>query len=305
MSRPARRLPFLLPLTAALAVTLVAPPRPLPAQFLERDRGAHARYLALNVAIGTVAAVARAATSGAPLRTALTKGIVGGSLMSAGMELIGTEATSARLAGVQLTAIGASVSRNVDAGTGLLSDVTLPVYPFYVRVRPGTRRPVTARLSLASTARLATVLTRADHPRLDWRASLATGAPVVRSSRWRLPSNGCPPPCAGSFAQHNAGVIVYSASAGTDYDLRRTLAHESVHVAQHTRDALLDAIPVSDAALARLGGPGRMLSRFIVLDVVMPLKWVDEGEAWMRGARPRDSWYEVEARAFAPGGERR
>lgn len=305
MSPSARHVPFLVALSTALVVAFAAPPRPLTAQPIERDGRAHARYLALNVAIGTVAAVARAATSGAPLRAALTKGLVGGSLMSAGMELIGTERTSMRLAGVQLSAIGASVARNADAGSGLLSDVTLPIYPFYVRVRPGTSQPVTARLSLASAARLTTVLARRDSPRLDWPMTLVTGAPVFRSSQWRLPSDGCPPPCAGSFAQHNAGVIVYSASAGTDYDLRRTLAHETMHIAQHSRDALLDAIPMSDASLARLGRPGRFVARFLVVDLVMPLKLVDEGEAWMRGARPRDSWYEVEARAFAPGGEMR
>jgi hypothetical protein len=96
---------------------------------------------------------------------------------------------------------------------------------------------------------------------------------------------------------------VYSSSAGTDYDLDRTLAHESMHLAQQTRDALLDGIPVSDAALGRFGSTGRSLSRFFVVDALMPLRLVDEGEARIRGARRRDSWYETEARAFAPGGQ--
>jgi hypothetical protein len=96
---------------------------------------------------------------------------------------------------------------------------------------------------------------------------------------------------------------VYSASAGTDYDLRRTLAHESIHVAQHTRDVLLDAMPASDAGLARLGVVGRAVSRYLVVDVVLPMRLIDATELRMRGGRPRDSWYEVEARAFAPGGE--
>jgi hypothetical protein len=65
---------------------------------------------------------------------------------------------------------------------------------------------------------------------------------------------------------------------------------------------VLDGIPASDAGLARLGGGGRLVSRFFVLDVLMPLRFVDEGEARMRGAPRRNSWYETEARAFAPGG---
>ena len=48
-----------------------------------------------------------------------------------------------------------------------------------------------------------------------------------------------------------------------------------------------------------------MVSRFFVLDVMMPLRLIDEGEARMRGAPRRNSWYETEARAFAPGGELR
>jgi hypothetical protein len=295
----ARRIAIVLPLLAAL----VMPLRAAGGQGLERDRGAHARALALNVAIGATVAAARAAVTGMPMRAALTRGLVGGSLMSAGMELVGTESANARIAGVQLAAVGASVSRNADAGAPMFSDVTLPVYPFYVRIRPGSPNPVTARLSVMSAVRLTSVLTRAGRPRVDWSATFATGAPVLASPRWRLESTSCPPPCAGSFAQHNAGVIVYSASAGTDYDLRRTLAHETIHVVQHTRDAVFHAIPASDAVLTRAGRTGRLLSRFLVADILLPMRFIDEAESRLRGARPRESWYEVEARAFAPGGE--
>jgi len=290
---------------AALGAGLAFTASSVGAQSIERDRGAHAQFLALNVAIGATASVARAMASGAPLRQTLKKGLVGGSLMSAGMELVGAQSSAARFAGLQVTAVGASVVRNADSGAHMFSDVTLPLYPFYVRLRPGSDAPVTARVSAGSVFRLATVMTQGRRPSMDWRATLATGAPVMRSPRWRLPSASCPWPCEGSFAQHNAGVIVYSSSAGTDYDLSRTLAHESLHLAQQTRDALLDAIPASDAGLARIGPVGRSLSRFVVVDFVMPLRLVDEGEAWVRGAPRRDSWYEREARAFAPGGERR
>lgn len=276
---------------------------PVSAQIPQRDATAHARYLALNVAIGATASTARAIITGSPIRAALAKGLLGGSLMSGGMELLGTESPSVRFAGLQLTAVGASITRNADTNARLLSDITLPLYPFYVRLRPGTPTPITARISVVTVARLASLMAESNRPRWDWSTTLATGAPVLRSPRWRLPSVSCPPPCEGSFAQQNAGVIVYSASAGTDYDLRRTLAHESVHLAQQTRDALLDAIPASDLALGRMGDTGRWVSRFFVLDVLLPLRFIDEGEVRMRGASRRDSWYETEARAFAPGGQ--
>jgi hypothetical protein len=289
--------------TLALLVAALAAAPGASAQLPERDQSAHVRYLALNVAIGTTAAVAHAVVTGAPLRTALAKGLLGGSLMSAGMELIGTQSRATRFAGLQLTAVGANVARNADAGVPLFSDLTLPVYPLYVRVRAGAATPITARVSVMSAARLISVMSGGKRPSVDWGQTVATGAPVFRSPRWRLPSASCPSPCEGSFAQHNAGIVVYSSSAGTDYDLDRTLAHESMHLAQQTRDALLDGIPVSDAALGRFGSTGRSLSRFFVVDAVMPLRLVDEGEARIRGARRRDSWYETEARAFAPGGQ--
>ena len=87
--------------------------------------------------------------------------------------------------------------------------------------------------------------------------------------------------------------------------LRASGPHETVHLAQHTRDAVLAAIPASDAALERLGPRGRTLSRFLVVDVIMPLRFIDESELRMRGGLRRSSWYETEARAFAPGGELR
>lgn len=295
--RPSR----LTAMLAGLSLTTSA----LGAQVVEREQGSRVRYLALNVVIGTTASVARSMVSGTPLRQALVKGLVGGSMMSAGMQLVGMDSPATRFAGLQLTAVGASVSRNVDAGTPALADITLPVYPFYVRVRPGASSPVTARLSAMSTARLVSVLASKDRPSMDWGQTLASGAPVLRSPLWRLPSSTCPAPCEGSYAQHSSGVIVYSASAGTDYDLRRTLAHESIHLAQQTRDALLNAIPVSDAMLERGGPVGRGVSRFFVMDVLMPLRFIDEGEARMRGAVRRESWYEREARAFAPGGQLR
>ncbi len=78
-----------------------------------------------------------------------------------------------------------------------------------------------------------------------------------------------------------------------------------MHLAQQSRDVILHAVPSSDAALAKLGAPGRVLSRFLVVDVMLPLRFIDEGELRMRGAPRRHSWYETEARAFAPGGELR
>jgi len=296
---------FAFPACAISLALIASAPSVARPQALERDPAAHGRFLALNVAIGATASVARAVAAGAPVRVALVKGLLGGSLMSAGMELIGTESRAARFAGLQLTAVGASVARDVDAAAPLLSDVTLPIYPFYVRVQPQAPHPVTARLSVLSAVRLASVMTSGSRPRVDWRETLITGAPILRSPQWRLPSSSCPSPCGGSFAEHNAGLVIYSSSAGTDYDLQRTLAHESVHLAQQTRDAVLAAIPASDAALDRLGPGGRTLSRFLVVDVIMPLRFIDEGELRMRGGPRRSSWYETEARAFAPGGELR
>ena len=71
--------------------------------------GGHARFLALNVAIGATASMARALASGTPLRDALVKGLLGGSLRRR-HELVGTESRRT-FAGLQLTAVGTSVAR--------------------------------------------------------------------------------------------------------------------------------------------------------------------------------------------------
>ena len=241
---------------------LSATPLVVSAQSLQRDQRAHAQYLALNVVIGATASVARAVVSGAPIRVALAKGLLGGSLMGGGMELIGTESRTTRFAGLQTH--GGWCQHCPQRGRRRATAVGRDSAPLSA-LPQSTAAVVDAdysRVSVMSAAKLASVVTGGSRPRIDWMETVATGAPVFRSPRWRLPSASCPPPCEGSFAQHNAGVVIYSASAGSDYDLQRSLAHESLHLAQQTRDAVLDAIPASDAALARFGNGGRTISRF-------------------------------------------
>ena len=286
----------------ALALCAVAPTPALAQEHVIRNDG-RARYLAANVLIGTATALARARISNEPLWPALRKGVVGGLVMNGGVSLIGTESPSLRFLGLQTVAVGASIARNADDGVPLLSDLTFPVYPFFVRVRAADAPKLSLRLSTMSTAYIVSTITSAKHSRVDWRETLITGAPVFRSAGWRLPSAHCPPPCEGSFARHDGGLVVYSASAGTDYDLQRTLAHESMHLAQHTRDVLLHAQPTSDALLVRLGKPGAFVSRFLVLDGFLPLKGLSITATHLQGVPARQSWYEREARAFAPGGE--
>ena len=151
------------------------------AQFLERDRTAHARYLALNVVIGATASVGARCGVGRTDRSSVAKGLLGGSLMSAGMELIGTESPVDALRGASADCRRRERRAQRRCGVPVFSDVTLPIYPFYVRMRPGSPTPVTARVSAVSAVRLASVMTRS-RERIDWRADGRdgrTGVPVA------------------------------------------------------------------------------------------------------------------------------
>ena len=293
---PRRRVATLAMLLPLLATRAEAQPR-------ERHGGTM-RALGVNALIGSAAAAMRAAASGAPLWPAVARGAFGGAVMTGGFATIGAERAEFRFVGLQLTAVGASISRNAGDDRPMLSSLTLPLFPFVVQLRPGEPTPVRLRLSAVSTLHLLGSLTGRDAARVDWHESLLSGAPVMRSGERRLSRTDCgESACDGAFAEHNGGIVVYAASAGVEYDLERTLAHESLHLAQHTRDLVLHAEPLGDAVMSRLGAPGRAMARLVVLDFALPLKAVNVASQALTGTARRESWYEREARAFAPGGE--
>jgi len=267
--------------------------------------GAPATYVGLNVWLGGVTAAVRAQRRGAsPWRAALV-GAVGGATTAAGQRLIGTGPPGARLAGLQLTALGANVSRNAGTGVPPLSDLLLPVYPFYVRVQPGARHPVRVRLSaVGAGGLLATVARRRDHPRLDLRESLLSGAPVFRSPFTavgvRPPERDACTPDRCPVGLHYAGAVLYAGGGDSRVAGEReaTLRHEAGHLAQLARDGVLFGVPASDRILAAAGRPGRWARGWLVADVALPLLGANVLSAAASPDPARRSLYEHEVRAM-------
>src|SRR5215207_9500369 len=137
-------LPLLLgmPVGAQSASTGGSPAAEPTSARIEGRGGSPAAYVGFNVWVGAVTAAVRAQRRGAPVMRAALAGAAGGAVTAAGQRLIGVGPAGLRLPGLQLTALGANVARNAGGGVPVLSDVVLPLYPLYVRIRAGAPRPV-------------------------------------------------------------------------------------------------------------------------------------------------------------------
>ena len=256
--------------------------QPVQAQDRVIDRAGF--YLGLNVVIGGVSALAQSVLhpGGPPAGTALLGGAAGGAVLWGGQRLVGTGEPALRLPGVQLAAVGANMARNAGRGGSVLSDLVLPLYPFDVRLRPGSEDAFSVRVSAVGALALADALTDLDRHQagLDWKESLLTGAPVFRSSSSYIypfgperpaecrHGDGCPSAAAGI---HRHGISWYTTGGRTASASRRILTHEILHLTQVHRDALMHAVPMSDAVLAHLGGPFDRLRGVFVVDAYLPL----------------------------------
>lgn len=262
-------------------------------------------YFGLNAVVGGVSAFLRSlATPDPDPGAAFVKGALGGAVMYGGQRMVGTGRTELRLAGVQAVALGANIARNAGDEKPLLSDLTLPLYPFYLDLdpEPGTS-PV--RLSALATFSLVRAVTETNEftGGIDWKETLLTGAPVFRSEEsWVYPlgrydavacANGSY--CDGAAAgMHRAGVTWYTTGTRGRDTSRRILAHEMIHLTQVVRDGVLHAVPLSDAALQRLGAPGNLLARFLILDLGLPISGL-EAALPTDGLARHGGFYELEA----------
>lgn len=292
-----------------LAALLLAP-APAAAQHathLDGDRlSDHPQfYLAVNMLLAGTSAWVHAHFSGADRAAAFSRGVRAGVVTHAGQVLVGSGDRRLRFAGLQTVALGANLARNAGAGVPLLSDLTLPLYPLYVRVQTRDGVPaVSARLSATSVL---AVLKYSRHwpGELDGRETLASGAPLFRSP-FRFVD--CTTPSWQSCerkrnGQAMGGATIYAGGLAPE-EAKRVVRHEAGHVAQFTRDAVLHAVPMSDAVLrqaARRGGTGglaSLLSRHLVLDVFLPIAALKAMTEPLDDNHGSDSYYERETDAM-------
>jgi hypothetical protein len=302
-----------MPRTAVLVLlAMLALPRAGEAQDRLVDRSGF--YLGLNVLIGGGAAVAHALASPAdpPLARAFLKGALGGAVMYGGQRMVGAGDVKLRLPGVQTVALGASMARNAGAGAPLFDELTFPLYPFYLHVRPGADRGVRVRVSAVALVSLSLAATHADRydASFDWKESLLASAPVFRSdASWIYAAGPAADACAhgdgcagAAAGLHRLGTTWYTTGGRSPAQSRRILAHETVHLTQFVRDAILFGIPAGDAATHAAGGLLDRADDIVAFDVVLPLALVNQGLSMaMRATAEETSWriYEFEARTLS------
>jgi len=277
------------PLSLALAVSLF---QGLPIAAQERigplpDRSA--TYWAIDVGAAVSSALLQSHGTEHRVLRVLAAGLAGGTLIYAGQRVIGSHDPRLRLPGLQLAAVGASISGNIARGRRPWSDLTLPLFPFYLRVR--TEPAVSVRVRLSTMAVVSGIRMAATyHQAPDLLRSLESGAPVFAVPRERLQ---CCEYSGGSCTVELAGQHVFGAVAYAT-DGHACLCHEFGHVAQDIRDAVLFAVPLSDLLLSRTGSVGRWLDRYLVLDGALPLMLLNNTVGDRRLGCGSGSFYECE-----------
>jgi hypothetical protein len=240
-----------------LTATLLIAAHPAAAQSFD-DR---AENLLANAAIGVATGGLRAVIQRKPVRPALLRGAVGGSLLSAGKQVAGRGYAATGMAGRVITSLG------IAAFTAESRDslaFRLPIGPLTLELRPGATDRLRTRVNVWTAVVLATALADSDS-HFDMRASLDAGAPVFTRPAHRMSGHDLK----AGFA--HPGVIILNRDAELfGIDRREVLAHEAIHVLQWDAYHALVTLPVERAALRRLTRSDRFNRRF-ELNVLAPL----------------------------------
>ena len=221
-----------------------------------RDRAAH---LAINGALGSFsAAMVALATGKDPWRAAL-QGFGGGIALGAGKQIAGHRFDGAGLVGRQVAAFGTSLVRSASEDTLVL---LVPVGPMTLEIRPSAVDRVRPRVNVVSAGTMLYYIIR-DDTRIDWNATLSSGAPV-----FRFPTETVSTRDGVIFGRMDFGTILLGARPPI-MDLQRylTLPHESIHIAQYDFLDHALALPPERAILRKLG-VGEGFLRHVDLGVV-------------------------------------
>lgn len=260
--------------TVALVTQAVILTSPLSAQHDSPQRGAEVRaapvfYLATNIVATTLSAWVQSRSSQTSLKDVLVAGVAGGSIMYAGQRMIGTRKTALRLPGMQTVAVGASVARNIATRSAAFSEITLPLFPFYLTIRQDSPT-IHVRASAFALVNFILLSGRGYTP--DLPQSLYSGAVIFRHHGEEITCNSAEDGICtvGRVGEHRFGAILY-AHAPAPLRTNEVITHELAHASQDVRDAVLNALPFSDHALRAQGKFGRALANYVVLDFFLPL----------------------------------
>ena len=175
----------------------------------------------INAALGGVVAGAGRVLTGGRFLEGAKGGLAGGAVAYIGRRVAVEDFSGSGFLGRQISAVGASVTRNAVEGEPAVGELVLPLGPtrLYLR-RDGGEWSVRPKLDLAAFAFAATAMFRQDME-VDWGASTSSGAMVIRTREVIAPQ-------ASGLALAGT-ILIRDDLAGEE---GRVIAHERVHVLQ-------------------------------------------------------------------------
>jgi hypothetical protein len=213
-------------------------------------------FLAANALLGGIAGgVGRILRHGS-FTEGFARGALGGGVAYVGKRIAVARFDGAGFVGLEISAVGGSITRNAALGVALLDTLVLPVGPFWAFVPPHTLGASRVRLDLYNAWWLVYGITE-DRLKLDWPRTLSAGAPVFRAAEGLLDGGD---PVDGEAV---GGIIVLSPSAGRY--VNDVFAHERVHLLQRDFFETAAGLAVEDWVGAKLGA-----ARLPFFEWVMP-----------------------------------
>jgi hypothetical protein len=220
-------------------------------------------FLSLDALTGGLTAGVLQRLRGGSFRDGFARGSLGGAVSYAGRRLAVSSCAGAGIMGRELSAEGASITRNASDARPSLERIFLPVGPVNLYVdRSGPSR-VHAKLNLYSTAWIVTAALRPELE-FDLGRSLSAGAPVFYAPGRRIVTHE------GREANGMAvgGTILLSGMPSVGDE--STFAHERVHVLQADYFFHTWSDPI-EGWVARRTSVGSHLHRYLDLGVFTPL----------------------------------
>lgn len=230
------------------------------------ERMSQRKLLVLNSAAGaTIGGVVQKLRGGSFVH-GFTRGAVGGAAVYAGKRYSVEHHFGAGLIGREVGAVGSSIIRNAAAGRGMFTRMMLPFGPLHFYLNPDTTSRFTVKVDFLTTA-VTTLALLSGEAEIDYRASLSSGAVVIRQTDAYL---GVPGEDGCTSAYTIGGVIMASDLSVSRHPSEPILPHERVHILQGDQYFTLVSDPAELWMAKRFPG-GKVMKRYVDFNLLLPL----------------------------------
>lgn len=218
-------------------------------------------FASLNSISGGLSAGLFSKLRGGSFREAFAAGMAGGAVHYAGMRLAAERFSGAGMLGRQLSATGASMSRNAAEGRGPLERLWFAAGPLNLYVAMDEGVSISPKVNLPAIVSLV-YLGALPETEFDLGATFSAGVPVLRSPGKRLRKGDTNPNGLYAYGTILLGDVTSERRASV-------FAHERVHALQADWDLQVWSHPMEDAILRRIPGT-RLLNRYVDLNLLAP-----------------------------------